>query len=133
MVLQFLWLLLAREEWEVGPNRLEIRRRLLGFSWGSQHRDGELLLEANYRKDEARPFWQLAVNSDGRKRYLIREGAISDHGTAIGFKPSRKEVETIAHDLDHVCCLLCRRAVRAESIRFRRVGDAMKRTHRRRF
>ncbi|MBC8869730.1 MAG: hypothetical protein H8E44_09950 [Planctomycetes bacterium] len=96
IVLQVLWLMLAREEWEVGTNRLEIRRRLLGFSWGSHHRDGVLLLEANYRKDEARPFWQLAVKSDGQKRYLIREGAISVHGTAIGFKPSREVVETIA-------------------------------------
>lgn len=96
IVLQILWLLLMREEWDVGTNRLEIHRRLLGFSWGSQHRDGALILEANYHKDEARPFWQLAVKSDGRKRYLIREGAISDHGTAIGFKPLREEVETLA-------------------------------------
>ena len=99
IVLQILWLLLVREEWGVGANRLEIRRRLLGFSWGSQHRDGVLLLEANYQKDEARPFWQLAVKSDGQKRYLIREGALSDFGTAIGFKPSREVVEAVAEFL----------------------------------
>lgn len=99
IVLQILWLLLVRAEWEVGTNRLEIRRRLLGFSWGSEHRDGALLLEANYDKGKPQPFWQLAVKSDGRKRYLIREGALSDFGTAIGFKPSREVVETAAEFL----------------------------------
>jgi len=99
IVLQILWLLLVREEWEVGTNRLEIRRRLLGFSWGSEHRDGALLLEANYDKGKAQPFWQLAVKSDGRKRYLIREGALSDFGTAIGFKPAPEVVETVAEFL----------------------------------
>ena len=99
IVLQILWLLLVREEWEVGMNRLEIRRRLLGFSWGSQHRDGALLLEANYRNGEAQPFWQLAVKSDGRKRYLIRDGALSDFGTVISFKPAPEVVETVAEFL----------------------------------
>ena len=95
IVLQILWLLLVREEWEVDTNRLEIRRRLLGLSWSRHYSNGVLMLESKYTK-EAEPFRRLAVNCDGQKHYLIRETAISDHSTGISFGPSRDEIEAIA-------------------------------------
>jgi hypothetical protein len=93
ILLETLRELLVREEWGADVNRLEIRRRLLGFSWGSQFRDGVLMLDAIYGKDVQRPFWQLAVKSDGRKHYLIRQGRV--------FKSSREEVETAADLIAH--------------------------------
>jgi hypothetical protein len=88
IVLGILQLLLVREAWEMEADRLEIRRRLLGFSWGRQFRDGVLLLDAKYGQEAKGPSWQLAVRSEGRKQYLMRQGGV--------FKSSREEVKAIA-------------------------------------
>jgi hypothetical protein len=52
-----------------------------------------LLVEANYT-DKKEPAWRLAVKSDGRKHYLIRETTIlSEHG---GLDSTRELVEAVA-------------------------------------
>mgnify|MGYP001816661951 FL=1 len=89
------WLLFAREEWKASHNSLEVRRRMLGFGWGSRHQDGELVLEPHYT-GEKRAFWRLAVKSHGRKHYLMQERAISERGTGIGFESTREEAEAVA-------------------------------------
>jgi hypothetical protein len=88
IVLEIMWLLLVREEWEVGVNRLEVRRRLLGLSWGRQFRDSELILDAKYGQESKGPSWQLAVKNKGRKHYLMRQGRT--------FNPPREEVQAVA-------------------------------------
>ena len=92
-VLQILWLLFVCEEWAAETNSLEVRRRLLGFSWGRQYKNGELLVEANYDRLGKSDAWRLAVKTDGQKHYLISERSISD---SAGLASKRKEIEVIA-------------------------------------
>lgn len=96
IVLQILRLLLVREEWEASPNSLEIRRRLLGFSWDRQYRDARLLLDPLYDRKKREPLWQLAVMSDGQKHFLIRQGALSGLGTAVFFVQRAEVVAVMA-------------------------------------
>jgi hypothetical protein len=99
IVLQIMWLLLVREEWEADTNRLEVRRRLFRFSWGNQYRNGALLVEAQYRESK-KPAWRLAVKSDSQTHYLIRETTVlSEHG---GFDSTRELVEAVEDLLAHV-------------------------------
>lgn len=89
------WLLFAREEWEVSHNSIAVRRRLLGFRWGATYQDGKLVIEPHYTGGES-GFWRLAVKSGGRKNYLIQERAISERGTGIAFESTREESEALA-------------------------------------
>jgi hypothetical protein len=95
LVLQIVWLLLVREEWEASADRLEIRRRALGFSWGSHFTSGVFLVETNYGLKKE-PAWRLAVKSDGRKHYLVSDKGISDRA---GFSSTREEVGALAEFL----------------------------------
>jgi hypothetical protein len=93
IVLQILWLLVVREQWEVEKNRLEVRRRVLGLPWKeSQYENGALIVEGNYRGTKE-PAWHLALKSNGEKHYLIRETRISESG---GFDTTHEAVAAMA-------------------------------------
>jgi hypothetical protein len=96
LILVIGWAVLGREEWDVEQNRLEVQRRIFGFSSSSVFRDGELIVETSYGSRRNPYTWRLAVKSDGLKRYLISDATFSDHAS---MRTSREEVEAVARVL----------------------------------
>jgi hypothetical protein len=83
----FVWLMVGREEWTVGSDQLEVRRRVLGLSWRRAYAGASLhvsyFLQPGYYS--ACDSWHLWVCPPGkRKRLLHTVALVPDESVALG-------------------------------------------------
>jgi hypothetical protein len=98
-VLQLLILLLLREHWEVGRNRLLVRRRVLGLTRTQEYSSAELLIDPEYSAGKREAAWRVLIRSGNQQHFLFREPIIS---ASIGSPPptgtqTQEEAQAIAH------------------------------------
>jgi len=68
---EILKLVLCREEWEAMPNRLTVRRGMIGFLRSRELSGAERLLEPHFKRSKPGQQWRLAAVCD-EKHYLLR-------------------------------------------------------------